>query len=714
MMNDPLYFFGIGETNGDASMKALLGGKGANLAQMVLDGFPVPPGFTITTAVCNEYLAAEDKPAFMDSLMNVYVMPALVNMEDHFGYMPLLSVRSGAPESMPGMMDTILNIGVTDETMPLWIETIGEKPALDCKRRFLQMFGETACEIEHNLFEERLDWVRECKYGMKNPPATDADFGIKHLRRCIDYFEELYAKVGVAIPQTLEGQLYMSIDAVFKSWESDRAIYYREMNGMDDNMGTAVNVQAMVFGNTSNKSCSGVLFTRNLATGENEHNGDYLPNAQGEEVVAGTRDTLKIEDSMKKWNKKVYNELLDLGSKLEAYYRDAQDIEFTVQEGTLYLLQTRNAQRSAEAAFRIAVEMVHEGMIEKEVALSRVTTEQYQQLNHPRIDPDFKAPPHLVGIPAGGHIVSGVIATSSDEATLCIEDCILVTEETTPNDIAGMKAAVGILTQTGGATSHAAVVARGMDKSCVVGCTDLDLDQTNSGGKVTIDGSTGNVWFGVDVPVIAASMNEYAVEIIDWVVSSEDEFVERVVATPEIKDMDLSKHVYLDTITIEGREGMENLLVYLSNADLDTVYLDLATKYDHAEEADSLMWGLFGEEHNAEALISAKVVELAHHEWPTALKERTILFTPEGVDKSLKSKLTKSGWKVATRVFTMNDLLDSDGVVDLTDDFKQLLGGVDVVAKLMGVFKAAGKEMSGVPKAISRTRKVFDILGGGE
>ncbi len=432
----------------------LLGGKGAGL-QFMLDGaIQVPPFVTIPTTMYTEYAADPKKTmakvkAELDAICDYFI--------NIFGYMPLLSVRSGARASMPGMMDTVLNVGLDASTYALWEKKLGEKCVENCYDRLHAMYGETVLGLEKGV----------------HPDLPKA-------------------KV----------QLLKCIEAVFKSWNTERAQIYRKMNNIPDDWGTAVTVQAMVFGNYNEKSCSGVLFTRNPDTGLAKVTGEFLVNAQGEDVVAGTVTPQKLEE-MSDWNDAVYQELMNTVLHLETQKRDVQDVEFTVQDGKLYILQTRNAKRSAMAAITIAMDMWAEGMLTPEEAIKRVTIKDFDNCQMPVIDPKFKGTPLFTGIPACSGVVQGVVVTTAKAAIDCQQPCILVTEETTPDDIGGMIAAKGVLTMAGGATSHAAVVARGMNKPCVVGlCQDIELFK--EGMTITIDGATGNVYF-VEVPVIAPS-----------------------------------------------------------------------------------------------------------------------------------------------------------------------------------------------------------------
>jgi len=500
--------------------KALLGGKGAGLVQMARDGLNVPPGFTITTKVCNAYLSAADTPNLQELLLDNLMVEVEKNMgwlQWTFGYTPLVSVRSGAAVSMPGMMDTILNVGLCTDNRADWAARIGERATADSQRRLIQMLGATAYGVPMGVFDFQLAKVKK-EVGAKSD--TDLTAG-QLLHVGIEYVAAFEQNKGFAFPiNDRTAQLRAAIKAVFDSWMNPRAIEYRKINGLSDAMGTAVTVQAMVFGNMGEDSGTGVLFSRDPSTGQNVMMGEFLTNAQGEDVVAGIRTPINVKNMSLEgpaWAG-TQKELVALCAKLEKSYSDMVDVEFTVQKGQLFVLQSRTGKRSARAAFKIAVDMEAEGVIDRKTALSRLTVEQYKVVRRKTIDPKCKLPPNLTGLPACPGIAVGKPVFSAEEAVACKEPCILVTHETNPNDIAGMAAAVGILTQTGGATSHAAVVARAMDKTCITGCTALDIENMKAKDwtRITIDGSTGNVWFNVEVPVIDSSAAPEIKTVLDW------------------------------------------------------------------------------------------------------------------------------------------------------------------------------------------------------
>ena len=535
-----VYFFGGGEAEGAGDQKQLLGGKGANLHEMVRLKLPVPAGFTISTEVCTFfYKNHKDYPAGLAD----EVAGALARVEKAVGAKfgdaaaPLLvSVRSGAAASMPGMMDTILNLGLNRSTVEgLARQTNNPRFAYDSYRRFIQMYGEVVLGIAAHAFETHLLDAKT-----RRAVANDSDLSEADLRTLCDQFLELVkSETGRDFPEDPKEQLWGAISAVFQSWMSARAVSYRRIHRIPENWGTAVNVQAMVFGNMGDDCATGVAFTRDPSTGEKKFFGEYLPNAQGEDVVAGIRTPLPINaesaqeaasQTLEKQFPTTYAELVKLHQQLERHYRDMQDIEFTVQKGKLYLLQTRTGKRSASAAIRIAVEMVEEGLITEAQAIARVTPAQIEQLLHPRLDP--RAPRNIIGkgLPASPGAASGEVVFTSEEAeTLrkAQKQVILVRHETSPEDIAGMDAAVGILTALGGMTSHAAVVARGLGKPCVAGCGAISIDYraqaftvggltVKRGEWITIDGATGEVMLG-RVPTINSQLDKYYTRFMGWV-----------------------------------------------------------------------------------------------------------------------------------------------------------------------------------------------------
>ncbi|MEN6460681.1 MAG: pyruvate, phosphate dikinase [Syntrophomonas sp.] len=514
---------------GQADMKSLLGGKGANLAEMTRIGLPVPPGFTITAGACNAYLASNHEfPAGM--LEDAFV--ALESLEKKtgkvFGDMsnPLLvSVRSGAAVSMPGMMDTILNLGLNDDSVQgLSTLTGDERFAYDCYRRFIQMFCNVVLDIEHSLFDEIVE-----KYKRKLNLIFDYEIPANEMKEVITEYKALVKQEkGFDFPQDVHEQLSLAIKAVFDSWNNQRAIVYRRLNKIPDDLGTAVNIQCMAFGNMGDDCGTGVAFTRNPSTGENLLYGEFLVNAQGEDVVAGIRTPMPIS-KLKEELPSVYEQFVDTCNKLETHYRDMQDIEFTVEKSKLYMLQCRNGKRTARAAVTIAVEMVNEGLITKEEAVMRVEPEQLSQLLHRQIDTSVELEVIAKGLPASPGAACGKVVFSPDQAEKmgeAGEKVVLVRSETTPDDIHGIVYAQGVLTSRGGMTSHAAVVARGMGKPCVCGCESVKIDVeaksfavnnivVKEGDVISVDGATGNVVLG-EVAMVEPTLSDEFETLLKW------------------------------------------------------------------------------------------------------------------------------------------------------------------------------------------------------
>ncbi|NLZ34021.1 pyruvate, phosphate dikinase [Clostridium isatidis] len=518
-------------SEGNASMRNLLGGKGANLAEMISLGIPVPQGFTVTTEACNKYY--EDGQVIAEEIIEE-IYERISELEKitgkEFGSLtnPLLvSVRSGARVSMPGMMDTVLNLGLNDESVEAMAKlTNNPRFAYDSYRRFIQMFSDVVMGIEKRLFENILDEIKESR-GVK----LDSDLTAEDLKEVTIRYKETYKKErGEDFPQDPKHQLIEAITAVFRSWNNPRAIVYRRLNDIPGEWGTAVNVQEMVFGNKGETSGTGVVFSRNPATGENKIYGEYLMNAQGEDVVAGIRTPLPIA-KLEEQNPEIYKQFTEIVHKLEQHYKDMQDMEITIEEGKLFFLQTRNGKRTAQAALKIAVDLVEEGMLTKEEAILKVEPNQLDSLLHPTFMTEDlkKAIPIAKGLPASPGAAYGKIAFTAEEAKIRKENgekVVLVRLETSPEDIEGMIAAEGILTVRGGMTSHAAVVARGMGTCCVAGCGDLVINEEAKtlevAGKVytaddyiSIDGSTGNV-YGEKIATVAPEISGHFAKFMGW------------------------------------------------------------------------------------------------------------------------------------------------------------------------------------------------------
>lgn len=557
-------------TDGDRTMRDLLGGKGANLAEMCNIGIPVPPGFTLTTTVCK--YAIENNMKWPEGLFE-QVMDGISHVESEMNKRLgdaedplLLSVRSGAAVSMPGMMDTILNLGMNDQVAKALIKKTGnERFVYDSYRRFIDMFGDVVMGVSHEYFEDAITQMKR-----EAEVENDLDLNAEQLQELTNRYKAIYRKhTGFMFPEDPIEQLKFAINAVFKSWNSSRAIKYREVSGITGLMGTGVNVQAMVFGNMSTECATGVCFTRNPSTGEHELYGEYLVNAQGEDVVAGIRTPEPIAN-MKQKMPKAYDELRSYTRKLEQHYRDMQDVEFTVQEGTLYILQTRNGKRTGAAAIKIAVDLVRDGVVTKQRAISKlVEAEHIDQLLHPQFEDEAVLQEDLLGkgLPASPGAAVGRVVFDSKRAEMMVEKgemVILVRIETSPEDVGGMSSAEGILTSRGGMTSHAAVVARGWGKPCVAGCSDIVInyaDRTFTNGTstikegdwISIDGTRGLVLKG-QKKMIPPTLSEEYETFMRWVGVFENMEVWANAETPE--DAEMAKHLGAKGIGLARTEHM--------------------------------------------------------------------------------------------------------------------------------------------------------------
>jgi len=540
-MTQWVYSFGDGTADGDSSMRNLLGGKGANLAEMSSIGLPVPPGFTVTTEVCTWYYDhGRQYPSDLTDQVNAAIAGIEAIVGDRFGDpdRPLLvSVRSGARASMPGMMDTVLNLGLNDETVVGLAAASGNaRFAWDSYRRFIQMFGDVVLEVDHYEFEHELEQMKE-----RRGVDLDTDLAAEDLQQLVARYKEVVeTATGAPFPQDPQDQLWGAMGAVFGSWMNARAVTYRRLHDIPAEWGTAVNVQAMVFGNMGEDCATGVAFTRDPSTGKNSFFGEFLVNAQGEDVVAGIRTPQNLTvagraehgpdlPSMEEAMPDVFDELNRIRGVLEQHYRDMQDIEFTVQRGKLWMLQTRNGKRSVQAALRIAVDMVAEGVLDEAGALAGLDPAQLDQLLHPTLDPSAEVAIFGRGLAASPGAATGAVVFSADDAVARAdagETVILVRVETSPEDIHGMHAAAGIVTTRGGATSHAAVVARGMGRPCVCGAGDIRVDYetgemacagktVRAGDKITIDGASGRVMLG-EVPLIQPVLSGDFAKIMSW------------------------------------------------------------------------------------------------------------------------------------------------------------------------------------------------------
>lgn len=668
-MNVNQILFAIADEIPGAS-KDILGGKGYGLNQMMLSGVPVPPGYIITTEACREYM---QDPEMMMALIKKEVIPTIKKgLTKEFGYMPLVSVRSGAKFSMPGMMDTILNVGLTpDNAGVVWSKRLPGKCVEDSLKRLIEMYGSVVNGIERKKFEGRTSAERWVFYK---------------------------AEVGEEFPDADE-QLYGAIEAVFKSWNNDRAKTYRKLNKLSNDLGTAVVVQAMVFGNMNDKSGTGVAFSRDYSTGENVLVGDWLINGQGEDVVAGIRNTTPLSQ-MAIDLPSVATKLFKIIAALEKKERDMVDVEFTVQDGELYILQVRAGKRTAQAAVKIACDMVDEGMISIDEGIARVTFKQFLAASRPSIPLPWKAknPAHGVGIPASNGCASGVAVFSSTSAVNCKEPCILIAEETTPDDIAGMNAAMGILTSTGGATSHAAVVARGMDKVCVVGCTDLSRSSgkwflkgkvskvITEGTKITIDGSTGEIWIDAEVPVEGGAGNGLSSKMMGLLEAKYGYY--RTVTT--LDELNGAKRILLATYLLDRNHGANlekvahDMFSALGNRE---VVIDLRSVQAVVREADSpieFMWGAF---HKESEVVDLKIKALIE------AKPKKVKVLGIGLQADQITTLKEHGFEVIPHVTSISNLLDVNGVCMPDFDKLEKAAPEKDILKIVSLKKKAGEEI---------------------
>jgi len=715
--------FGTSAASGETS-KELLGGKGSNLAKMASLGYPVPPGFTLTTEACAEYqqLSPAGRKKLVEDLLNASV-PFFTRLEETLGYQPLMSVRSGAPVSMPGMMDTILNVGLDEHTLPGWVARIGKLAALDSYRRLIQMFANVVHGIPVELFEELLESVKG--YQGATP---DSELHAESMEAVVAGYKALYRDLmDEDFPTAGFPQLVPAVSAVFESWGNDRAVAYREAHGIDPSMGTAVNVQTMVFGNMNDHSGSGVLFTRCPNSGAAGVMGEFLPNAQGEDVVAGVRTPLPLH-KMNDLMPGAYKELMNMVLGLENHYRDMQDVEFTIQDGTVYLLQTRTGKRSALAAFQTARDLVHEEVITRKEALERVSSKQYMTLLRPRIDPAYTGKPDYVGLGAAGSIVSGKCVHTAEEAVKMNEATILVSKETTPDDFSGMMASEGILTTTGGLTSHAAVVARSMDKTCVVGCADLDPSKIKKGAKLTIDGLTGRVWVGKDVPVLVGVVPPVADEVLGW--GKKPKPAMELIGQDDVKAVDPGEvcvkvnsvypNIYIARDTVgpvvaalkERRKELYGVIDLRSEEEADVLTgADKEFCTAMGTDPDTVFTG--PKNNGFEGVMQA----LTWKKWGTEVRQRFAIILPEDATEEHALMLESAGWCVVREADTFGAL------VTLGAKKKKIycIVGKGLKARLkqeeltlksaLKLLSDAGRDVSVLPTPRALRDRVIEVLG---
>jgi pyruvate, orthophosphate dikinase len=707
--DDSIFFFGqSGTTEGEVD-KNLLGGKGAGLVEMARLGLPVPPGVVIPTPYCSTILKSPNGET-LGKLATHIAYLIHEKLGKTLGYVPMVSVRSGARVSMPGMMDTILNVGISEDTLPFWRQKIGPRAAFDCYRRLIQMYGQTVKGLHPDRFKLIMKDVMAAKYDQPEKPKSEDDLSLTHLRKLIDRYLKMYEeKVGEAFPQSLVGQIEGAVGAVFKSWNGERAVAYRKEHKIPDDWFTACVVQAMVFGNLNEQSCSGVLFSRHPSTGAAVVMGEFLPNAQGEEVVSGTRTPMPLQ-LMGVWNPKVFESLVGITKVLEVGYKDMVDIEFTVQDGVLFILQVRAGKRSAVAAFKIAYDLVAEGRLEKADALKRLSGEQYLVLSKPVIDSTFKGKPIATGLPGSKGIATGKAWFTSAKAQ-ANPGGILVTKETSPDDFSGMAASVGILTATGGATCHAAVVARGMDRACVVGCSSLKVGTSvadfsadgivetmiKEGDEVTIDGNTGNVWVG-KVPMVGGVVPSFVQEMIEWGAGQ----VQNLRYEAGKDDLPEEGEIYLSASDIKDGLKMLNLLAYLATQrpKLKGIlsFEDLNSAFDDSK----FVWFL-GLPSSQYKVADTVIKELVIAQDAPIAKNWLLLGVPENL---------KCGFKVHRKVKTLKELFECDGYYEMAPELLKLLGEQGMTGESMvELLEKSGKKLKPITKPISKDQLAFAVFG---
>lgn len=700
--------FGAGETakiDKGQDPVAYLGGKGAHLQIMAGLGVPVPPGFTIPTKHCVEFMGHEGSDQSRQAMVHEAAQVALAGLTwltDITGFTPLVSVRSGAPVSMPGMMDTILNVGLTDDNLAEWAERIGAWATVDSYRRLMQMLGGTALGIDHHKFDHFMIAARK-----KDEVSLDKDISLETMAWVVDAFRQVWVKEsGRAFPQTVKEQLELAIGAVWASWDNPRAHSYRDLNKIDHKMGTAVTVQAMVFGNMNDDSGSGVMFTRNPNSGVDEVLGEFLPCAQGEDVVAGIRTPLPLSDMAAKWPK-VTDELLAVAGMLEAHYRDVQDIEFTVQDGKLFLLQTRSAKRSALAAVKIAHALLLEGKIDPATLLKRITPQQMMTARAPVVDPTSKNAVLGKGLPACPGVGIGCVATSSAQAVKLAAQgyaVILVTKETTPDDIDGMIAAKGILTSTGGATSHAAVVARALDKPCIVGCSDMTVlkdsvsflnGPTKMAGtqtEISLDGLSGVIFDG-KVSVLDASEDE-SMKFLELKIWAKDGATPRtsgtVMSVGGVAKAYVQAADWMDDPAAGAAKFLNSLGAVSQTSKLE-VYLDMAPPSALLPQEDQRLMRVIGTKTltQEEQLWTSSVVESLSMADDSLVQGVVVLngshFTA-GEIELLKAK----GMVMVRETKTMADVMAGDAVIVTPQFVDKIIGGKKTWGQLKAMLTDKG------------------------
>lgn len=710
------------------------GGKGAHILDMVQFGLPVPPAVIIGTGHCMMYLNQDEagRKEYMEETMMELVIPQIRKIKEEFGYMPLLSVRSGARVSMPGMMDTILNVGLNKTNMDAWVDRLGKRAAYDCFRRLHEMYGQTVLGLSDELFEAKQ--VDLCNHAAG--VYSVADFPEKLLGDLIVEYRK-FMKDENQLPYDVATQIANCIDAVWRSWNSDRAKHYRKMYGYSDDWGTAVTIQAMVFGNRDENSCSGVVFSRDPSTGENKMVGEYLANAQGEDVVAGTFTPAPVnpdnpfEDGLNDWNPEVYAQLEDIVVDLEKHYKAPQDIEFTVESNKLWILQTRNMKCGAKAAIVIAGDMVKYGEITLEEACKRITVDQYKTCAQDSIDPDFHEMPNTIGISGSQGVVSGIVKYTKVGAINCTEPFIYVAKDTTPDDIEIMEKSVGILTKNGGSTCHAAVVGRSLGKVCVVGCTDLEFSMDSGitlkgvkfheGDKITIDGTTGKVWVKTEVPIVPGTVPEQ----LDYLVMKylEQDPSTFLVFTEDMLKGDNKpyKNLYVSSAMLGGLT--KEVLANLSGANAgDQLILDLVPLDDQVPEDDEILFKAFDDKKLEKSKrnwfdIDFELLRFKYNQKSfklTGWKKPIMLRLPKWADESKVSLLKSVGFHILGEADSLDELLSpvgSDNKMALAPSKKLIdsIGDSNMI-KIVALMEQSGCSFVDLPQVAHRETLVYEIF----
>lgn len=688
----------------------LLGGKGANLSEMCNMGLPVPCGVIIPTTACNAYLNdMSTSGPFLDGVVE-QAATVLQELQAKTGDF-LCSVRSSGAASMPGMMDSILNVGISDRNLERWQKKLGKRVALDCYRRLYEGYGQVVCDIPETQFTNALSLTKQYKYGAKSSPATDADMTIKHLESLIGRYKKVFESYGHALPESKFDQLRSTVGAVFLSWNSDRAKAYRDDNKISHDAGTAVVIQRMVYGNMNNNSASGVMFTRCPTTGAVALVGEFLPNAQGEDVVAGVR-TPRNMDKMNAWNSKVYNSLYTIAEKLERHYKDMQDVEFTVEDGDIYILQTRTGLRESLAKFRIAYDMCQEGHIDKSEALSRVTGEDYANLLQDRVDPSYDVEPDIQGLPASSGIVRSKVVITPAQSLAC-PGRILVRKDTSPKDYKAMKVSGGLLTGVGGITCHAAVVARALNLPCIVGAgADIvdTLAEQYTGESITLDGNTGRVWMHTNVPIIMGEIPAFVDTMREWALDIRGSSLMYIVDPKSPSDLPEEGRYCLKTGNVERKVKAKQafadvLLAVKANTDISGI-IDLSPKSD--QDAEFYYFLGMREKIEDDASIASKVAVLKQPRWTNKMKSSWAIHAPEHVVEEIRA----AGWKTVSDVTSLGEFLQVDGYYSADPTLQRAL--VSQGTSLEGVTEilvAAGRTVKPMPKAIYESETTYALFG---